>query len=317
MKKIISILWAVCLSACLPAFSQKQQAPRVPMTVALDEDSPALPAGSVDLLRSRMLSAITEGGMGATEDFCQFFMTCRYSVIDKHVIPGAPTKYFQTVEMTFFVVDAFSKKVFSSVSIQADGIGHTAAQADLSCVRSFTPSDRTVQKFVREANAKIIRYYDGQYRGILAKARALALGKKYEEALFCLSLIPESCKGYGKVLEAAGGIYSEYIDYKSNINLVKARSIWNAGQDAAAAAEAGWYLSEILPDAGCYGQAVALGNEIRTGVKDEIVYRRKSEELEKSRPHELLLTGIQAWKEVGVAFGNHQKPRYYHYESLF
>ena len=49
-------------------------------------------------------------------------------------------------------------------------------------------------------------------------------------------------------MAVAVGIYQKYLDDKANKALARAMAIWNAGQDSYAAAEAGEYLAEILPD---------------------------------------------------------------------
>lgn len=311
MKRyLLSII--LCVLAAFALSAQEQDSPKVPMTVSISEASSNVPASSWDFLTTRLNAAITKNGMGATDDFTQFFLSCTYSVVDKHIVPGSPTKYFQTVEMNYFVVDAFAQKIFSSVAIETKGVGNSEEQAVTASIRKISPSNAALSSFIKESNRKIIKYYNEQYRNIIAMAQALAKVYKYEEALFRLSTVPEACSGFQEVLDVAVGIYQKYLDDKANKALARAMAIWNAGQDSYAAAEAGEYLAEILPDATCYPQAVALSNEIKARVKSDIDYYRKREEVREDRAYKLDTEKVKAWRSVGVAYGNNQKSVYYH-----
>lgn len=310
MKKIL------CISLLCGAISLNAAAiDSVPMGVAVAETSSNIPASSYDFLTTRLNSAIANSGMGSTQDVTQFYITCSYNVVDKHIVPGAPTKYFQTIEMNYFVCDAFAQKIFTSTSIEVKGVGNSEEQSSTAAIRSVSPTNKALIAFLKDANVKILKYYDEQYPVIITKARDLAKVYKYEEALFMLSVVPEACKGYEQVVQAGSDIYQKYLDDRARKALAKARAIWNAGQDAQAAAEAGEYLSEILPDSSCYPEAVALSDEIKARVKSDIDYYRKREEVQLEREHEIKMSEIGAWKAVGVAYGSNQRSNYY--KSLF
>lgn len=296
-------------AAALTAFAQTPKA--VPMSVYIPEDSPSIPYESTEMLTTRMKSAVVKSGFGSTEDVTQFYLTCKSDLLDKHIIPGAPTKYSQSIEMTFFVVDALAQRVFSTTTIEAKGVGNSERQAYTSSFKTFSPSNASVQKFLKEANGKILQYYDSQYRNIISAANALAGIYKYEEALFRLSTIPEACVGYQEAVDAGLRIYKKYIDDRSRKALMKARTIWNAGQDAYAAAEAGQYIAEVDPDSDCYPEALALNQEIKERVKSDIDYYRKIEQRDADYAHTESMATIEAWKSVGVAYGNGQKTNYY------
>ena len=87
-------------------------------------------------------------------------------------------------------------------------------------------------------------------------------------------------------------------------NLAAAKAAWAAEQNSTGAAEAGKYLSEIYPDAKCYGDAEELYKEIKGKVLDDWKFEMKKYNdqvaLESQR--------INAAREIGVAYGNHQQP---------
>lgn len=159
-------------------------------------------------------------------------------------------------------------------------------------------------EFVDKGKSKIINYYDTNASKIIAQAQSMAKRKEYEAAIFMLIDIPYQCKSYDLYLRTADDIYQQYIDNECNINLAQARVEWMAAQNTDGATAAGVYLAEISPDAKCYGDAMALYNEIKAKVLDDWHFEMKkyqdSVDLESQR--------IQAIRAVGVAFGEGQQP---------
>ncbi len=322
MKRTLNfiIACAVMLTS-LSAKAQQTTAPaapaKVPISVYLPDELDNIPEEARNTLKNKFKAAAAQSGMGATDDFAQFYMTCTATKVDMQVIPGAPTKYRQEVDLTLYIVDAMSKKVFGSTSFSTHGVGNSETKAYMACFKQVSPSNSTLKNFLVKTNKEIVDYYEGQIDNIIAIAQSLAKVYKYDEALFRLSLVPEVCPSYQKVIDVATGIYQKYIDDHANRCLAKARSVWNAGQDFNAASEAGEYLAEILPEASCYDEAQALAQEIKQRVGDDIEYYRNLEARDADRAHEKSMAEINAWREVGVSFGNNQRDVYYDESWIF
>lgn len=310
LSKLV-LFCAVGLTAVAGVQAQSKETAKVPVAVYFPEQVESIPAAAQDVLLAKLTAAAAQNGMAATPDFAQFYMTCAASVVDRNVIPGAPTKYRQQVELTFYVVDAFAKKVFNSTTLSAHGVGDSEAKAYIACFKQVSPSNAVLKTFMQETNSRIIDYYEGQCDNIISIAQSLAKVYKYDEALFRLSLYPEACPSYGRIVEVATDIYQKYIDDRANRCLAKARAIWNSGLNAEAAAEAGQYLAEILPEAACYKEAAALSEEIKARVGSDIDYVRELEARDNAQAHEARMAAITGWKEVGVAYGNNQKSNTY------
>ena len=116
--------------------------------------------------------------------------------------------------------------------------------------------------------------------------------------------IPAQCNKYDEALKVGLDIYQQYLDNQCAVNLAAARQAWAAEQNATGAQKAGEYLAQILPDAGCYDDAMALYKEIKGKVLDDWKFEMKQYQdgvdLEKQR--------INAMREVGVAYGRGQQP---------
>lgn len=307
MKKIIFALAAAAFA--FPIYAQTPAG--VPMNVSIFDESSNIPAASAEMLATRMKAAVANSGMGATEDVTQFFLTAKSSLLDKHIVSGAPAKYFNASELTFFVVDAFAQRVFTSFSLEVKGIGNSEQQAYTNGYKEFKAGNPKLIAYLKDSNKKILEYYDSQYPVIITEANSLALVKKYEEALFRLSTVPQACIGYTEVVETATRIFQKYLDDKSFEALAKARAIWNAGQDSAAASEAGVYLAQIDPNSKYYQEAVELNNEIKERIHSDIDYYRAIEARDAEYRHGEKMSSIEAWRQVGVAYGNNQKNQYY------
>ncbi len=299
MKKLI------LLAACLATFcaSAQQTEKRVPLKVVVPEQAELVPLIAQSALMNKMRQVVNLNGVGATDDGGQFYMTCIFNVTDKQLVGGAPAKIVQKIDATFYVVDGFGQKIFGTTALALRGVGDNENKALIHAMKGIAPNNQAFKSLITTANGKIIAYYEEQCDHILAKANTLALAKEYEAAFFQLSLIPEACACYDKVLTAANTLFHKYIDDQANANLAKARSIWNAGQDRDAASEAGEYLAQILPDAKCYPQALELAKEIKTRVKSDIDFDRKMLEWKQKNTSDL----IKGWRDIGVAYGNNQK----------
>lgn len=302
MKKLM------ILAAALVCVAAVQGAPKgVPLTVVVPEQADYVPQIAQGALQNKMQQVANANGMSATSDAGQFILTCVLTVQDKQVVGGAPVKIAQKIEATFYVADVFNQKVFGSTTVNVRGVGENENKSLISAVQQIAPASPALKAFITDSGARIIAYYEEQCDNIIQKANTLAGARAYPEAFFQLSLVPEQCACYPKIMAAAEKLMLEYREFQAQALLAKARSVWSAGMDRDAAAEAGEYLAQIPYDAKCYAEAQALQKEIQSRVKEDIDFDRKRLEWEQQNKQD----AIKAWRDVGVAFGNNQKPTTY------
>lgn len=298
MKKIIHIALSVAMVAVATNLAaQNSAAKRIPLTVVVPEQAEYVPQIAQSAMANKMRQIAMAGGMAATDDHGQFFLTCTIGVSDKQIVAGAPPKFTEKMDVTFYVADAFGEKLFGSATVPARGVGDNETKAYIAAIGQIQPSQPALKNMLENAATKIVSYYNEHGEQIIRKAKTLALAKQYDEAFFQLSLIPEACGAlYDKAITTAGELFQKYINDTAAANLAKARSIWAAGQDSEAAYAAAAYLGEITPDASCYPQAVALANEIGKRIGKTLEWEQKKES-----------DTIRAWRDIGVAYGNNQK----------
>ncbi len=298
MKKIFSI----CVAALMSAVMFAAETEFLPISVYASDNSENFPEGAKAMMENKLTQLLTRNGIAGLDYLGQFVLTVTTTPLDKDIIAGPPSKIAEKMEMNLYIVDAYAKTIFSSTSFSVRGLGETENKCYLNAISRMPLQSPQIAQFIQEGKEKIIGYYDHEGETLIKKAKFLAKQKKYDEALFWVTLIPQQSKHYDAALAAGLDIYQQYLDNECNINLAAARQAWAAQQNANGAAAAGEYLAKILPDAGCYDEAMALYKEIKGKVLDDWKFEMKiyqdGVDLERQR--------IEASRAVGVAYGNHQ-----------
>lgn len=304
MKKILSIL--SCFMFVVGLYAQYADAPvsgNIPITV-VGSAQQNVPEGTNTFIENKLQQIISQNGLGSADYYGRFVITASFMPVTKDIVPGPPKQFAENLDVTFYIVDNIDQKIFSSTTVLARAVDRSEEKVLNKAIRSINVKSPQMTTFVNEGREKIVNYYISQADRIIATAQSLARQRNYEAAFYELSAIPQACgAAYDKALAAGNVIYQEYVDYICDVNLAKARSAWMAEQNSYGAYEAGEYLSQILPDAKCYGSAEALYREIKAKVLDDWKFEMKKYNdqvsLEQAR--------IDAWRQVGVAYGRNQK----------
>ena len=298
MKKIFSIFVVALMSATMYAAETEY----LPITAYAMPDQEPFPDGAKAYLENKLNQLLTKNGIAGLDYTGQFILTAFTTPLDKDIIPGPPSKISEKMEMNLYIADVYTKMVFSTTSVTLRGLGETETKCYLNALSHMPLQSPQIAQFIADGKAKIIAYYDHEGEAMIKKAEYLAKMKQYEEAIYWVSLIPQQCKHYDAALAMGMSIYQMYIDNQCNINLAAARQAWAAEQNASGAVAAGEYLANILPDASCYSEAMELYKEIKGKVLDDWKFEMKiyqdGVDLEKLR--------IDAMRQIGVAYGNHQ-----------
>lgn len=298
MKNFLTI----CIAALISATMFAAETEFLPISVYAADNSENFPEGAKAMIENKLTQLLTRNGIAGLDYMGQFVLTVTTTPLDKDIIAGPPMKISEKMEMNLYIVDTYAKTIFSSTSFTVRGLGETENKCYLNAISRMPLQTPQIAQFIQEGKEKIIGYYDHEGEALIKKAQYLAKQKKYDEALFWVALIPQQSKHYDAALAAGQAIYQQYINNECNVNLAAARQAWAAHQNANGAEAAGEFLAKILPDAACYGDAMALYKEIKGKVLDDWKFEMKQYQdgvdLEKQR--------IEAARAVGVAYGTHQ-----------
>jgi hypothetical protein len=284
---------------------------RISLNVFIPEQVEGIPAGSKSLLINKLTQAATKKGMAGGGPQGRFLLTANMDVLSKDVVPGAPNKHAYQFEVSLFIVDFIDKNIVSSTSFEVKGVGNNEGKAFTGAIRTIDLKNPTVDQFFDEGKRKIIEYYNSRCDFIIARARALAAQRQFEDAMNNLASIPEVSKDcYMKAMNEIGPIYKEFADYNCQILINVATSCWASRPNSEGAQLAGAVLSQIDPGSICYAESRQLISKMEQKVlKDE---NRDWKFIEKVLDNEVMLESlrIRAWRDVGVAWGRGQKPTY-------
>lgn len=304
MKKVTLLL--ICFGITLMSYSQQAstKGSSISLKVIVEDTPEVVPTTAKVQVINKLNTLITKNGIASGDLLNRFFITVISSPLTKDITPTSPAQIAQTLEMTFYIADYFDKKVFSTTSVTVKGVGTNETKSYMDAVKNINVNSPVLLKFIDEGKSKIIDYYNSQAETIMSQAKALSLKKQYEEALYLLTSIPSECDKYNQSLALSIEIYQQYVNYLCDVNLAKAKTTWMSQQNSEGAAATAEYLGQIYPDAACYGEAQKLYTEIKGKVLDDWKFEMKKwqdgVDLESQR--------INAFKEVGVAFGKGQQP---------
>lgn len=331
MKKIALLLFS--LFSLMGICAQNYSSSKIPIGVFVSEDAEVIPPIAHAALINKMRQIVTANGLGANNQ-AQFFITGLVNVTDREIIGGAPTKIIQKIDVTFYIVDAATDKIFDTETVSTRGVGENENKAYISALKAIQPTNANLKNFVIRSGGKILSYYESQIDNIITKAESLAKVGDYEAALYELSIVPEACAGFDRIATEASTIYQMMIDTEAFSALQKAKTLWAAGHNFEAANEAGEYLATISPYSTYYKDAEALTAEIsqfvrsehayaRAQAEDELAWRRKQQQdrLDWQRKmsmeqNQRRAEEIAAWRAVGEAYGKNQKPVTYNVSWL-
>ncbi len=280
---------------------------RIAITAYVPQQIEKMPDIARNMLTNKLNQIATENGLGGSAPNSNFIITANIVVMSKDLTETAPPMTVFNLEVTLYIGDGRLGTKFANTTVNVKGVGTNENKAYIEALKSIRPKDKAIQDFVAAGKTKIIEYYNYKCDIIIQEAKTLASQNKYEEAIYKLTSVPEVCKDcFEKCMTAVGPIYRQYMDRQCRVKLLEAKNMWAASQDRRGADEAAGILSTIDPDAPCFNEAMALtgsiGKKIQELEKRDWDFKMKvfdsSVSLEKQR--------IGAYRDVGVAYGNHQ-----------
>lgn len=297
MKKTILSMFFVAMSAM--SFGQTCD---IPLQVVVSDDIEGMTTQSANYIKNVIRHTMVKGdGVGAIEN-SQFGIVVKADIVDKHIIAGAPQKTILNLCLSLYMGDVREGTLFSSYTTEINGVGNNDTKAYNNAFRKLNANNSDLIKFAEQGKKKLIEYYDRNYQNVIKKAQTQASLRNYEEALYHLMSIPECCKGYDLAMAEVKKVYKQFVDRQCEENLAQAQAAWMSGFTKENAAVASVFLSEIYPDAACYGDAQQLVREIKKHMGEEWKFELKRWD-DKVR---IELQQMRYAREIALAFAQNQ-----------
>lgn len=280
---------------------------RISLTSVVPQQIAGMPKQAEALLKNKLNEITTKNGLGGSATNPQFILTANVSILTKDITPTAPPMIAYTLTVTLYVADYVNKIKFSSASVTVKGVGQNEEKAYISAIKTINAGSPEIKQCIEQGKTKIIEYFNSKCDFIITEAKTLAEQKKFGDAIFKLTSVPDVCKEcYNKAMSNVKPIFQMYMDDKCNKDLAKAKTAWGGSLNYDGAMAAQSYLAGITPDAKCYGEAQELVKEIKAKVfadsKRDWDFAMKvyqdGVDIQKQT--------IDAYREVGVAAAQNQ-----------
>jgi hypothetical protein len=313
MKNFLLLLFC-CAAYTTTIQAQENQEERVPIAVWIPEQIEDLPISAKNSLENRLGQIITKSGLLGNSSGSRFIMSANVSVLTKDIVATAPPMHTYTLDITLYIGDGAEGNAFSSYNITVKGVGRSETKAYMNAIRNIKTNNPNYQSFIKTGRSKIIAYYNARCDFIIKEAQMMAKMEDFDKAIWTLMTVPKACEEcWTKASDAVLPIYQAKIDQECKFYLNQAKSVWTIGQDKIAAQRVAAILVRISPNAACYTEAQELyqtiGQRIREIDNREWEFKWEKEiGLKKDR--------IQAYRDIGVAFGENQ-PQTIIYKSLW
>lgn len=313
MKKIIVIIFATfnifsvaLVNAQTGNTKVLEDENRVVLNTYVSDDDNVVPNYAQSYLKDKLNMIATGNGMGLAgyDKNGRFFLTAKPVFVNKELVASTPAMYAMNIDVVFYIVDAFNKTIFETITIKVRGAGNTENKAFIQAINGIKITQPDLKQFLEKGKQKIIDVYATNCDITLQEVQSLANKNQYGEAYYLLSGIPSVARDcYGKALALGEKIFPQYIEFDCKSKVQEARQIWNANQNRDGADKAAAILSQINPNSKCFSEAKQLGDDIKVRIKE---VNGIEWDLQFKKEYDLPKATIQAIRDIGVAWGNGQ-----------
>ena len=264
------------------------------------------------LLINKMNKLVSKDGLSS--NYSRFIMWPRVDELSLEPTSTVPVMYVSELDVTFYIGDNVTQTIYGQVNFTVEGVDRKSEKAKYKALKNIKSTSSDCVNFLKETKTKIIEFYNSNCDFILKEAHTLAVQNKHDAAIYKLTSVPDVCKDcYDECMDAVGPIYQQKIDRDCEMKLAKAEGIWNASQDMRGAEEAGYILSTIEPEAACFDKSSSLFKKIEKKVSK--IDEREWKYILKEQAQ--VSERIQAIRDIGVAYGENQRPMDYLWISRY
>jgi hypothetical protein len=238
-------------------------------SIVIDNDR-NIPEEARMQLVNKLQQIATNNGFGGNSISPRFVLAVKSNVSSKDIIAGPPQMVSLSLEFVFFIGDAVEDMQFSSLTLNAKGVGVNTNKAYISAIQSINPRNKEFIQFLAIGKGKIVEYYEGRCESIQSKAKALADKHEYDAAIYELMQVPDASRScYEKSLSAVQPLYKKKIDREGQASYLEASRKWSSNPTASAAKDVLSVLGSIDPSASSYEDAKSLSESIQRKISED------------------------------------------------
>ncbi len=266
----------------------------------------SMPPGASEHLRNKLEQIASANGLSGHIPTAPFIIAANVNTMDKVIAPGAPPKHVLNLDVTIVIGNGVDGVKFGSVTKSVKGVGDNETKAYIAALKNIQTKDSELATLVESSKTKIIEYYNTRCDIIIQRAMGLSGQERFAEAMNELMAVPEVCtECHALAMEAAGSVYRAKADKECRASMAKAEGSLAVGMYR----EAGEALATgITPAMPCYDEATKLMARIAERGKNDKEGRAWDIEMRKwDDKVDLRSQEIEAWRQVGRAYGENQR----------
>lgn len=270
------------------------------------------------VLVDKLNQVVTLNGCAGEGYDGRFVITAHIVPLEESTTATVPVMTAVNLGVTIYIGDGPDGLLFSSWYTEVKGVGDTREDAWKAAIKKISPRNPQLVAEVETGKRKVVEYFTAQGPSIIAKARGLADGYKYEEAISLLATIPSICSVYNQAQDLIGEI-AEYAVDNANMEIInQARAAWSASPDENGAFEAQDILGQIQnPSSKIISSAKSLTDEISSRLK-EVSDRQFAFEKQQAKwahekelwEHEETINAQNNATKIAIAASNNYTKRY-------
>lgn len=268
--------------------------------------SDRMPAGASEHLRNKLDQVASANGLSGHIPNAPFIISANVNPVDKVITPGAPAKHVLNLDVTIAIGNGIDGVKFGSLTKSVRGVGDNETKAYINALRDIKANDAELAALLESSKVKIIEYYNTRCDIIIQRAMGLSGQERFAEAMNELMAVPEVCSEcHATAMESAGAVYRAKTDKECRASMAKAEGALAVGMYR----EAGEALATgITPAMPCYEEANKLMARIAERGKNDKDGRAWDLEMRKWNDKvDLREQEIEAWRQVGKAYGENQR----------
>jgi hypothetical protein len=316
MKKLITIIQLALATFSVNAQVKLDDFGRIVLNTYLPEGL-QLPAEAKSQLQTKLNQITSNNGMGGSQANPRFIISANVIVGTKDIIAGPPQMIAQNLDLVLFVGDARTNTIFSNTTLSMKGVGTNENKAFIEAFKSINPKNKEIAAFLEEGKNKIISYYSSQCDIILKQANALAEQHKFDESIYALMVVPETCKDcYFRSKDLAFEIFKKKTESECTEKLKKAKLEWAAESNSVGAEKAAQILMTITPSDKCKTELNKLAGEIKKKMQEDQKKQYDFDMLAMKIRYDTEQKRIDANKEIALELAKNQ-PTTYTYTHIY
>ena len=267
----------------------------------------SIPAEAQKMLVTKLNQITTNNGMGGSSVNPRFIITAIVNIGTKDIVAGPPQLIAQNLVVTFFTGDAITNTIFSSITLNIKGVGTNENKAFIDAFKNINPKNKELSTFLEEGKNKIISYYATQCDFILKKANTLAEQFKFEDAIYELMVVPETCEEcYFKSKDLSNEIFKKKIESDCKEKLKQAKLLWASESNESGAKKVTEILITIIPSDNCKTEINKLSIEIKKKQQADEQKKYVFNMLEMQKSYDSEQKQLEALKKIALEQAKNQ-----------